>query len=79
MTVGLITIMTLLTNININMKDEQLAFQEAKAFEVWMRDTIKSVHYADNKSMTEAYDRVFNNSLEIIVYENIKRERSESS
>lgn len=79
MTVGLITIMTLLTNININMKDEQLAFQEAKAFEVWMRDTIKSVHYADNKSMTEAYDRVFNNSLEIIIYENIKRERSESS
>jgi hypothetical protein len=61
------------------MKDEQLAFQEAKAFEVWMCDTIKSVHYADNKSMTEAYDRVFNNSLEIIVYENIKRQRSESS
>jgi hypothetical protein len=44
-----------------------------------MRDTIKSVHYADNKSMTEAYDRVFNNSLEIIVYENIKRQRSEPS
>ena len=79
MTVGLITIMTLLTNININMKDEQLAFQEAKAFEVWMRDTVRSVHYADNKSMAEAYDRVFNNSLEIIIYENIKRERSESS
>ena len=76
---GMITTTTLLTYIKINMKDEQLAFQEAKAFEVWMRDTIKSVHYADNKSMTEAYDRVFNNSLEIIVYENIKRERSKSS
>ena len=61
------------------MTNEQLAFKEAQAFEVWMRDTIKSVHYADNKSMTEAYDRVFNNSLEIIVYENIKRERSKSS
>lgn len=76
---GMITTTTLLTYIKINMKDEQLAFQEAKAFEVWMRDTIKSVHYADNKSMTEAYDRVFNNSLEIIIYENIKRERSKSS
>jgi hypothetical protein len=61
------------------MKDEQLAFQEAQAFEVWMRDTVRSIHYADNKSMAEAYDRVFNNSLEIIVYENIKRERSKSS
>jgi hypothetical protein len=61
------------------MKDEQLAFQEAQAFEVWMRDTVRSIHYADNKSMAEAYDRVFNNSLEIIIYENIKRERSKSS
>ena len=75
----MITTTTLLTNIKINMKDEQLAFQEAKAFEVWMRDTVRSIHYADNKSMAEAYDRVFNNSLEIIVYENIKRERSEPS
>ncbi len=61
------------------MTNEQLAFQEAQAFEVWMRDTVRSIHYADNKSMTEAYDRVFNNSLEIIIYENIKRERSKSS
>ena len=61
------------------MTNEQLAFQEAQAFEVWMRDTVRSIHYADNKSMAEAYDRVFNNSLEIIVYENIKRERSKPS
>jgi hypothetical protein len=61
------------------MTNEQLAFQEAQAFEVWMRDTVRSIHYADNKSMAEAYDRVFNNSLEIIIYENIKRERSKSS
>ena len=79
MTAGMITIIILLTNIKINMKDEQLAFQEAKAFEVWMRDTVRSIHYADNKSMAEAYDKVFNNSLEIIVYENIKRERSKPS
>lgn len=61
------------------MTDEQLAFQETKAFEVWMRETVRSVHYADNKLMAEAYTRVFNNSLEIIVYENIKRQRSEPS
>ena len=69
----------LLTNIKINMTNEQLAFQESKAFEVWMRDTIKSVHYANNELMASAYNRVFNNSLEIIIYENIKRQRSESS
>ena len=55
------------------MKDEQLAFQETLAFEVWMRDTIKSVHYADNNKMADAYDRVFNNSIELKLYENIKR------
>jgi hypothetical protein len=76
---GIITIIILLTNIKINMKDEQLAIQEAKAFEVWTRDTVMSIHYANNESMAEAYDRVFNNSLEMIVYENIKRQRSEPS
>lgn len=61
------------------MTNEQLAFQETQAFEVWMRDTVKSIHYANNGLMTDAYDRVFNNSLELIVYENIKRERNEPS
>jgi len=44
---------------------EKLAYQEVKAFEVWMRDMVKTVHYADNRRMAEAYDRVFSNSLEI--------------
>ena len=61
------------------MTNEQLAFKETQAFEVWMRDTVKSIHYANNNSMTDAYNRVFNNSLEIIVYENTKRERNEPS
>jgi len=61
------------------MTNEQLAFQESKAFEIWMRDTVRSVHYANNELMAEAYNRVFSNSLEIIVYENIKRKRSKSS
>lgn len=47
------------------MTKEKLAYQEVMAFEVWMRDMVKTVHYADNRRMTEAYDRVFSNSLEI--------------
>jgi hypothetical protein len=61
------------------MTNEQLAFQEVNKFEVWMRETIDSIYYKDDESMNEAYNRVFNNSLEIIIYENIKRERSKSS
>ena len=54
------------------MTQDQLAHQEALAFEVWMRETVKTVYYADNDRMAEAYNRVFNNSLEIKIYENIK-------
>ncbi len=79
MTTGMITIIILLTNIKINMTNEQLAFQEVNKFEVWMRETIDSIYYKDDESMNEAYNRVFNNSLEIIIYENIKRQRSEPS
>jgi hypothetical protein len=61
------------------MTEKQLTFKETEAFESWMRDTIKSVHYADNDKMAEAYDRVFNNALEITIYENIKRKRNEPS
>jgi hypothetical protein len=57
------------------MTKEQLAFQEASAFEVWMRETVRTIHYADNNQMSEAYNRVINNYLEIKVYENIERER----
>ena len=48
------------------MTEKQLAFKETEAFESWMRETIKSVHYADNDKMAEAYSRVFNNALEIL-------------
>ena len=58
------------------MTKERLAYQEALAFEVWMREIVKTVHYADNEKMADAYDRVFNNYLEIKVYENIKRKRA---
>jgi hypothetical protein len=58
------------------MTKERLAYQEALAFEVWMREIVKTVHYADNNKMADAYDRVFNNYLEIKIYESIKRKRT---
>ena len=61
------------------MTKEKLAFQEALAFEVWMREIVRSVHYADNSKMADAYDRVFNNALEIVIYENTKSERARLS
>lgn len=61
------------------MTKEKLAFQEALAFEVWMREIVRSVHYADNSKMADAYERVFNNALEIVIYENIKSERARLS
>ena len=61
------------------MTKERLAFQEASAFEVWMRETVRTIHYADNNQMSEAYNRVINNYLEIKVYENIERERARPS
>lgn len=57
------------------MTKEQLAFQEASAFEVWMRETVKTIHYADNSRMSEAYNRVISNYLEVKIYENINRKR----
>jgi len=57
------------------MTKEQLAFQEASAFEVWMRETVRTIHYADNKQMSEAYNRVINNYLEVKVYESIESRR----
>ena len=61
------------------MTKEKLAFQEASAFEVWMRETVRTIHYADNNQMSEAYNRVINNYLEIKIYENIEPKRIRSS
>ena len=57
------------------MTKEQLAFQEASAFEVWMRETVRTIHYADNTQMSEAYNRVINNYLEVKIYESAERKR----
>jgi hypothetical protein len=61
------------------MTKEKLAFQEALAFEVWMRETVKTVHYADNDKMAEAYNRVFNNTLELTIYDSTNKKRRESN
>jgi effector-binding domain-containing protein len=58
------------------MTQEKLAFQEALAFEVWMRETVKTIHYANHDKMSEAYNRVVNNYLELKVYESIKPKRN---
>lgn len=58
------------------MTKEKLAFQEALAFEEWMRETIKTIHYADDRQMSEAYNRVINNYLEVKLYESIERKRN---
>lgn len=59
----------------MSMTKEQLAFQEASAFEVWMRETVRTIHYADNEKMQEAYNRVISNYLEVKIYESIERKR----
>jgi hypothetical protein len=61
------------------MTKEQLAFQEASAFEVWMRETVRTIHYADNRQMSDAYNRVINNYLEVKIYESTERKRNGSS
>jgi hypothetical protein len=57
------------------MTKEKLAFQEALAFEVWMREIVRTIHYANHDKMSEAYNRVMNNYLEVKLYENTESKR----
>lgn len=59
------------------MTKEKLAFQEALAFEVWMRETVRTIHYASHDKMSEAYNRVMNNYLELNIYESPNEKRRE--
>lgn len=56
---------------------EQLAHQEVLAFEVWLRETVRTVHYANNEKMAKAYNTVFNNALELTIYESPNEKRRE--
>ena len=44
-------------------------------FDKWMRNVVKSIHYSDNKAMSEAYEKVSQNEInEITVndYEEVR-------
>jgi hypothetical protein len=42
---------------------EKKAIKEMLRFEKWMLKRVKTIHYADNERMSEAYRRVYNNAL----------------
>jgi hypothetical protein len=44
------------------MKDKK-AIREMHRFDKWMRTRVKTIHYADDKRMSEAYQKVYNNAL----------------
>lgn len=61
------------------MTKEKLAHQEVLAFEIWLCETVKTVHYANTVKMNEAYDKVFNNAIELTIYESTNKKRRESN
>jgi hypothetical protein len=42
---------------------EKKATKEMQRFERWILKRVKTIHYADNERMSEAYKRVYNNML----------------
>lgn len=47
------------------MTNRDKAMQEVDRFNIWLRDTIKSVHYANHGKMAHAYAKVYKNSMEL--------------
>ncbi len=45
------------------MTREKRAKREMQRFERWMLKRVKTIHYADNERMSEAYARVYKNAL----------------
>ena len=45
------------------MTREKKATREMQRFERWILKRVKTIHYADNERMSEAYKRVYNNML----------------
>jgi hypothetical protein len=44
-------------------------------FDQWMINVVKSIHYSDNKAMTEAYEKVAQNeinNIEVNDYEEVR-------
>ena len=40
------------------MKTKKTTFKEVKKFDKWMRNIVKSIHYADNEKMCNAYLKI---------------------
>lgn len=47
------------------MSNEEYAIHSVDKFSDWMRDTVKSTHYASNKAMCEGYDRVYEHNKKV--------------
>lgn len=45
--------------------DEQYAIHSVDQFSDWMRNTVKSIHYANSNAMCEGYDRVFDHAKKV--------------
>jgi hypothetical protein len=45
--------------------DKNKAMQEVDKFDSWLKDKIKNVHYASHSKMSEAYAKVYANSISL--------------
>ena len=43
----------------------QLAEVDTERFYEWMKNKVKSIHFADNLRMAEAYTKVFDNNIKL--------------
>lgn len=47
------------------MTKEQKATREMRRFERWMLKRVRTIHYADNDRMSQAYIKVYNNTMSL--------------
>ena len=54
-------VLTILKPVNVMTTQETAQFMrtaKVEAFDKWMRDTVKSIHYENNERMERAFNRV---------------------
>ena len=61
------------------MDEKRLALKEAESFSDWMRNTVKSIHYANHNGMSNAYNQIINEYLNKNEDESTNRRRSNAS
>jgi hypothetical protein len=42
---------------------EKIALKEMSRFEKWLTQRVKTIHYANNEKMSEAYIRIYNANI----------------